>query len=275
VLEPAAGYRLGYRVDTDTERVCVGHVPFRKGRGDFHDCARSPRPGSRTCERCAIAEATLASNLHHAHTRGMAELDPAVADHLMQPNRLYVAGFRDGSFKIGTSTASRLDRRLEEQGAWVARLVAETRDGMVVRELEDAVTDRLGLAQSVSASRKLRGLAAPLDDDELSARLATHAAAVIARVVGPAADERLRVTDDSWRHPMADEPVVRRLIEYPLRMNRGRHDLEVVTAVGRHLVVRRPDGDDLFVLDPAPLFGLWLDIGDHGSDEIAIQDSLF
>ena len=99
--------------------------------------------------------------------------------------------------------------------------------------------------------------------------------AVIARVVRPAADERVRVTDDSWRHPMADEPAVRRVIEYPLRMNRGRHDLEVVTAVGRHLVVRRPDGDDVFVLDPAPLFGLWLDIGDHGSDEIAIQDSLF
>ena len=39
--------------------------------------------------------------------------------------------------------------------------------------------------------------------------------------------------------------------------------------------MKRADGDDVFVIDPSPLFGVRLDIGEFGSDEITIQDSLF
>lgn len=274
-LVPVAGLRLSYRIDEAAELTCMGHVPFRSGKGDYHDCRNRPQPGSRRCERCSIVEATFAANLHHAHTRGSAELDPAIRDHLEQPNRLYLAGFRDGTIKIGTSTLSRAHRRLEEQGAWQARFVAETTNGRIVRHLEDAVTEQLGISQSVSATRKRRGLTKPIDDDRLASTLTDAASQVIASVVGPAIGASVTMLDEQWRHPMADHPAAHRAIEYPLQVDRGRHDLELITAVGRHLLAQRPDGDDIFVLDPAPLYGLWLDLGDYGSDEIAIQDSLF
>ena len=275
VLVPLATERLNYRIEGEPQRTCLGHFPFRKGGGDYYDCGKTPRPGSRLCERCSIVEATFASNLHHAHTRGSSELDPAIQKHLAQPNRLYLAAFRDGSIKIGTSTLARADKRLEEQGAWIARFAAETSNGKIVRHLEDAVTEQLGLPQAVSAARKRRGLISPVDDTRLAAELDEFATSVLEHVISQERDESVTPLDLSWRHPMADHPAAVEPIDYPLRLQRGRHDLELITAIGRHLLVRKPAGRDVFVIDPAPLFGVWLDIGNYGSDEFAIQDSLF
>ena len=273
-LVPVAELKLNYRLDDDVDRTCLGHVPFRTGRGDYFDCLRQPEAGSRICRHCAIVEATFASNLHHAHTRGSAELDPAISKHLNQPNRLYLAGFRDGSIKIGTSTLNRSGKRLEEQGAWMARFVAETTNGREVRHIEDAVTEYLDIPQAVSAVRKGRGLTNPIPDAALAAALDDKATQVLGVMVGKTRTEALPM-NEQWRHPMSDHPAVAQAIDYPLRLIKGSHDLECITAVGRHILARRPGGDDVFVIDPAPLYGIWLDEGDYGSDEIAIQDSLF
>lgn len=278
VLADAASLRLNYQLPQTVSRVCIGHVPFRSGRGDYHDCRRPPSEGKRTCEQCSIVEATFASNLHHAHTRGSAELDPSIRDHLQQPNRLYLAAFRDGSLKVGTSTLRRTDQRLSEQGAWIARLVAETTDGIAVRSLEDMATEVWALPQAINASRKLKGLVTPRPDDDLNASL-DEAAMQIAQLMERAPDARVAALGDvggeRWRHPNADHPALRSPLRYPLKLAQGRHDLEVITALGRLLLVGRPAGDDVFVIDPAQLFGIQLDLGDYGSDEIAIQDSLF
>ena len=271
-LLPAAGVELNYQLDASARRVCLGHVPFRSDRGAYHDCSRVPEAGKRRCERCSIVEATFASNLHHAHTRGTAELDPSVHDHLQQPNRLYLAAFRDGSIKVGTTTVPRTQKRLEEQGAWMARQVAETTNGISVRSLEDMVTEVWSLPQSVSGSRKVKGLISPRTDTELEAVL-DEASQRVFELVGRTPDERVTPLfgDDGlgirWRHPQADHPATQRPLAYPLSLTVGNHDLEVVTAVGRALLVRRrgPDGlgDDVFAIDPAPLFGIELDIGDY------------
>lgn len=273
-LEPVAGLALNFRTSKETERVCVGHIPFRSSRGVYHDCLKAPQAGSRTCERCGIVEATFASNLHHAHTRGMAELDPAIREHLQQPNRLYLAIFRDGSLKVGTSTLNRSQKRLEEQGAWMARYVAQTDDGIIVRRLEDEVTEQLGLGQAVAATRKVKGMVSPRSDVELASML-DDAAAAVAPIVRRSDDPRVAAFDEEWRHPMADHPATERVHRYPIKLADGSHDLEIVTAVGRVVLARRPGSDDVFALDPAPLFGLKLPLGNYGSDEIVIQDSLF
>jgi len=277
---PAPGLRLNYRLDGEPQRQCVGHVPFRKSRGSYHDCTRRPQAGSRTCERCGIVEATFASNLHHAHTRGSAELDPAIREHLQQPNRLYLAAFRDGSLKVGTSTVGRSDTRLAEQGAWMARFMAETSNGVAVRSLEDLVTEVWSLPQAVSGSRKVKGLVRPLADAELHDRLLI-AARDVDQLMARTPDDRVTAltTGDEpgqlWRHPMAEHPACENVLAYPLSLKSGSHDLHVITAVGRALLVGRSDGSDVFAIDPAPLYGLRLAMGDYGSDEIAIQDSLF
>ncbi|MGY9083093.1 MAG: DUF2797 domain-containing protein [Acidimicrobiales bacterium] len=269
------GWRLNYRIEGEPSRTCVGHIPFRNKRSEYHDCKKAPRPGSRHCERCAIVEATFASQLHHAHHKGSSELDAAFHEHLAKPNRLYLAAFRDGSIKIGTSTLTRAETRLEEQGAWTARFIAETTNGRTVRHLEDAVTERLGIAQSVSAVRKRRGLVSPISNDQLSAMLQHAVDEVLRTIVNPAVGDDMTSLDLHWHHPMAEHPAAAHILDYPLALQKGRHDLYLVTAIGRHILVKRADGDDVFVIDPSPLFGVRLDIGEFGSDEITIQDSLF
>ncbi len=215
-------------------------------------------------------------------------LDPAVRDHLSQTNLLYIAGFRDGSIKVGTTTESRTQQRLAEQGAWRARLVARAFDGVAVRQLEDLVTELLGIPQAVSISRKLDGLAVSSENEaaererELMATIAS-AAAKVRQVIDHAGDTRFEATDIDWQAPSHDHPVWHRVHRYPLALDEGAHQIEIVDAVGRAIAFRRsgttePRGsasNDVFVADLGRLFGVELELGEHGSTEIAVQDSLF
>jgi len=273
-LVPAAGLALNYRLGKHVERACLGHVPFRKGRNEYHDCSTPLQASSRRCERCTIVEATFASNLHHAHTRGRSEIDPAIREHLAQPNQLYLAAFRDGSIKIGTSTLTRVQTRLAEQGAWIARFAAIADDGFAVRDLEDRVTAELGLPQAVGVGRKISGLISPVDDAELNERLDRHLKDVVA-LIDTMNDRRIEASDRRWRSPVAEDPVLDNMLRYPLKLRSGSHDLEIVGAIGRVCAARRPGTTDVFAIDPGELFGIKIETGNFASDEIAIQDSLF
>ncbi len=281
MLVPLVGLSLQYRATDD--RVCVGHHPFRRSGVDYVECRRHPEPGGRRCRSCAIVEATFASNLHHAHTRGASELDPSIREHLGQTNLLYLAGFADGSIKVGTTTEHRTGQRLLEQGAWMVRLVVEADNGVAVRELEDRVTLELGIAQAVSIQRKLAGLAdrhhdlAGRGDAGLAAELdrrATEVRALVATMDGP----DLRPLDRAWANPARQRPAWDRAMRYPHRLDQGAHDVDVVDAIGRIVALRRGSGvagGDVFLADVGALFGVVLEVGDHGSPEFVVQDSLF
>ncbi len=273
-LVPLAGLQLNSRALPDSPRRCIGRVPVRRTGVEYHDCVQAAEPGGRTCVSCSVAEANLASSLHHAHTRDRADIDPAVDEHLRQPNVLYLAAFRDGSTKVGTSTERRLAKRLVEQGAWLATVVAGAADGYAVRDVEDRVTSALGIPQSVSVGRKLDGMASPRPEAQLAELLAEQGRQVRALVVG-GDDGRLSPTDQAWSFPGQDDPVWDGLHRYPLRLDSGQHDLEVLAACGRLVAVRRPGSDDTFVADLGQLFGVELELGDYESDELAVQDRLF
>jgi len=271
---PLVGLCLNYRTSTGATRRCLGHTPFRKADATHVDCAKSPVAGTKLCRSCSASDATFASNLHHAHTLERSTIDPAVAEHLRQPNLLYLAAFRDGSIKVGTTTAKRKHKRLLEQGAWRALLVAEASDGYVVRVLEDRVTEELAIAQSVSISRKLHGMASPIVDASLGEMLERHRASVH-RLVRYMNDDRLAVHTEEWVVPGVDDAAWVGLHRYPLKLSSGQHDLEVVGACGRMVAVTRPSSDDTFIADLGQLYGIELDVGDYESDELAVQDSLF
>lgn len=273
-LIPIVGSPLTYRAGPESRRVCIGHKPFRSSPKDYIDCNQSPQPGSRTCRSCAVVEATFASNLHHAHTKETLGVDPDIAAHLRQPNLLYLAGFRDGSIKVGTSTEKRIETRLLEQGAWQAHIVGWAADGVVVRLLEDWVTEKLDIPQSVSARRKLRGLETPVRTATLSETLA-QSRAQVHELIERSGEERLRVLHTEWGFPKADDEHWDHLHRYPTSLATGAHDLEVIDASGRLLVVRRPGASDLFAADPQPLYGIELEWGNFGSEPLAVQDSLF
>ena len=273
-LRPVVGLRLRYRTSPDAARLCVGHTPFRKSDVDHVDCAAAPLPGGRKCDRCAVVDSTFASNLHHAHTKDRADIDPAIAEHLRQPNRLYIAAFRDGSLKVGTTTEKRREKRLTEQGAWRAMFVATTTDGYAVRDIEDKVTAELGLAQSVSIGRKLDGMAQPKLDSAIESSLES-ASGLVAELIGAAGDARLTPMSEPWQFPDSDSHVWAGLHRYPLKLSSGSHDLEVQAACGRMMVLAQPGSSDAFVADLGQLFGIELDIGDYEPDALAVQDSLF
>ena len=274
VLVDLAGHTMQYTTGPDAPRSCIGHKPFRDTSVAWEDCDRPPLHDGRTCDRCAASDATFASQLHHAHTRAQGELDAAVVKHLQQPNELYLAAFRDGSVKVGTSTAPRLRTRLIEQGAWLARVVGTATDGFAVRSIEDRVTVALGLPQSVSIHRKLRGLEQPQPDSALLSELELWTNRAHDLIEG-SGDDRLTSIKVDWRNPQADDSLWDRLHPYPLKPESGSHDLELITACGRAVVARRPGGPDHFVFDLRRLYGVALTLGDETPDELAVQDSLF
>lgn len=273
-LEPLIGLRMQYSTGPTATRHCVGHKPFRDAAVTWMDCDNTPLHDGRTCDRCAANDATFASQLHHAHNKGHGELDASVRAHLEQPNHLYLAAFRDGSIKVGTSTAPRLQTRLIEQGAWVAHVSADTTDGFAVRSLEDRVTVELGLPQSVSIVRKLSGLTTPKPNDQLRAELQQWAGNV-ATLIEQSADDRLEPADTQWSTPSIDDPLFDGLHPYPLKVETGVHDLEFLGASGRVAIVTRPGTGDRFVIDVRRLYGVELTLSDAAPDELAVQDSLF
>lgn len=268
------GLDLNYRVEENSLRLCLGHVPFRKGRDSYVDCVNRPADGDRKCNRCAANDATFAANLHHAHTKDPDTLDSSVARHMLQPNVAYLAAFRDGSIKIGTSTLKRQDERLTEQGAWLAKVIATSTDGIAIRALEDQVTRQLGVPQSVSARRKVAGLANPASDDLLGAKLADLGEKAH-NVLTDLDDDRLKPADQLWESQASGDPIWDNVHSYGHSLRIGSHQLRVLAASGRQVAFSRAEGSDVFVADLGPLLGLELELGEFQPAPIAVQDALF
>jgi len=277
-LTPAVGLDLNYRADPAAPRHCLGHHSPKRNEGRYLECDNRPRPGEKTCTSCAIADAEFAADLHHAHTKPVEEIHESVRQHLQRTNVLYLAAFRDGSVKVGTSTATRRGTRLTEQGAWRAVEVAEVGDGFAVRRLEDLVTERLGLPQAVATTRKLRGMLSPRSDAELGAALAERATQVhelMTTEAGRAAAQGATPIDRHWSSAEATAPGWERPHRYPLALDAGQHHLRIDAMCGRLAAVSRPDGTDRFIIDVGQLYGREIEIGSFRSDEVAVQDSLF
>ncbi len=275
-LFPVVGMNLTYRVDPDGVRRCIGHTGAKK-RDEPIDCPNTPEAGSKTCTSCSVKNALFAGSLHHSHLRGEGSADPEMAAHLAQPNRVYLAAFRDGSVKVGTSTTKRADTRLAEQGAWMARFVADTENGIAVRQLEDLITSRLGLTQSVTITRKLTGLAQPRTDDWLNGVLLRHAEQVreLIRSLDGTDVSSVTPADAAWSNPAliaGDWPTVHR---YPHRLSAGSHEVCARSAVGSAIAFTRPGSTDTFVADVRQLFGVPLLIGEAAPEPVTVQDSLF
>jgi len=272
---PLAALTLRYSLEGSARRRCIGHKPFRDRAVSWIDCNSPPLPQSLTCDRCAANDAAFAAQLHHAHQRGRGELDSAVLAHLDKPNSLYLAAFRDGSIKVGTSTKPRLQTRLAEQGAWRAVIAANATDGFAVRTLEDRVTAEIGLPQSVAIGRKLAGLEQPKTDEWLESELSRWQAAV-AGLIERLADPRLSSANTLWVTPCDDDSRWKSVHRYPRRLDSGSHDLEVLGASGRAVLARRPSGIDHFAADLRQLYGILIDTSDDVTpDELTVQDSLF
>jgi len=266
-------YQLSYRITEPANRICLGYRPGTGNPEEHSTCTKIPEKG-RKCEPCTRKDQIFAAGLHHAHTRDRGSLSAEILNHLEQPNYLYVAIFGDGSIKVGTSTARRIGTRLLEQGAFLASIICETSNGLMVRTLEDMITKDLGLVQAISTKRKMKGVLHPLSQTELRETLNN--------VCGKVSDflenldlEGYSMILDNWYNPAIESPCWKKVLKYPKNLSNGTHDLTLVSICGRIGVLRRETEAEFYAADLDELFGIIVEVGQFPPEDFTIQGELF
>lgn len=268
-----AGTRLGFRLAAEG-KSCLGHhrVHGPADRDHVLCPALAPAVKGSQCERCFVLDD---SRLIHDFHRG-GRVPPGLRAYLMQPHWLYVATFAGGASKVGTASHLRKWNRLAEQGAVVARYVARAGDGRVVRILEDMLTRDAGLPQQVRAAAKAAALVAPaaaVELDALNAQLAEHARTLLAGAGG----EGFEIVDERWARPQLSAGACAQATRhaYPHDLGTGTHGFRIDSLSGS-IALAALDGSDLeFVVNLGQLKARVIELGDHGSEVPAVQESLF
>ncbi|OYN86357.1 hypothetical protein [Parenemella sanctibonifatiensis] len=264
LIEP--GERLGFSVDP--VRWCLGH---RDLSGLPVPCPKAARiETGRMCRECAAHDPWRW--MHVAHR--VQSLNPGLAEKLRHPHWLYVATFAGGSHKVGTAHDERKRVRLDEQGPLFAHWVALAEDGLVVRELEDLVSQQLGLGQVVRSSAKATGLSGAVDLDRLRTdhdQLVADVRDILALApdVAPLAEP--------WPNPRDLSSLTGLTLRaYPGSLDAGSHGFTVQQCWGPvALVGLDDDPDSTYAVDLSRLIGHRLSFGDHATESPQWQDSLF
>ncbi|MFJ5984402.1 DUF2797 domain-containing protein [Lentzea sp. NPDC092896] len=262
--------RLGFA--TGAGRWCTGRYQFADTvRVEAVACPDRAETGqSAQCGRCFRQDEFRAA--HRIHQGG--PISDALRRYMDQPHGLYLATFANGATKVGTAAEPRKQSRLDEQGAIVATYLTTSPNGEVVRRLEEAITARLAISQSVRAATKLKTLAALSD---LSAATTSHEQAVT-RAAGELAAMDVAVTFEQWTPPTEGDllraPGGTRML-YPHDLREGAHGFTVLSCVGTQVLVRLGESDVDYVLDLGSLKGRRVTLGSFASAAEAFQDSLF
>jgi hypothetical protein len=268
-----AGTRLGFRLAAGGKH-CLGHHKVHGPADRDHVLcpARALAVKGSQCERCvAVDDSRL---IHDFHRGGY--VPPGLRDYLMQPHWLYIATFANGASKVGTAANLRKWKRLAEQGAVVARYVAEAADGRVVRILEDLVTRDAGIPQQIRSAAKASALACPSPAAELDARNSRLAADVRTLLSG-AGGGGFSVVDELWRRPPLSHAVCAPAARhaYPTELSTGSHGFRIDSLSGSAALARLDGADLEFVVNLAQLKARIIELGDHGTGVPAVQESLF
>ena len=264
---------LRFRIAAEGTRRCIGTVERSKD-GTISVPCDLPAKGLRLCERCQTKDNIAAANMHQAHRRGRESINKSMAEYLTHPHRLYLAIFRDGSLKVGTTRGSSGGNRLVEQGAWYAKYLAQVDDGFMVRELEDLATEELGINQAVDTRKKFAGHLEPLSNQELIdrlSRLSNETEGLISKEIGT----RGVLLGERWSNPRTEDPMWSDLIAYPAAINQGAHEFTIQSMVGRLAGCNRQGFEENFLLDLQPLVAQPLENGNFEVDELVMQESLF
>ncbi|WP_343037891.1 DUF2797 domain-containing protein [Arthrobacter wenxiniae] len=255
-------------------RYCLGYSAVHGPTEARHH----PCPTGQAAERGYQCGACFARDdfrfMHDFHRSGIAP--PGLRAYLGQPHWLYVATFADGTVKVGTASQRSKWARLAEQGAIVARYVAHARDGSVVRLLEDAVSEGLGLTQFVRGTAKYAALLQPRPEADLDAANGAAADAVREFLDGVALDGFEAVSEQFEPHAFTGA-VSRpgRRIAYPRPLDSGEHGMRLDSMVGSHGLVAVDGAESVFLADLAALKGHKIELGSYTTDIPALQESLF
>ncbi|MET9879160.1 DUF2797 domain-containing protein [Actinacidiphila glaucinigra] len=267
------GRRLGYDA-SGTGRWCTGRYQFANHVNvEAIACPdRAPAEAGGQCAACTGKDDFRFA--HQFHCGG--HVPAALAAYMAQPHWLYLATFADGTTKVGTAAAPRKRSRLDEQGALFATYLAQSPDGRAVRFLEDALTRRLGLTQTVRAAAKLTALA-ELHDLALARDAHQQHRDRATQVLS---DLNIPAVLDPWTPPgdgnLLRAPETGRVL-YPHDPREGEHGLTVLSCIGSHVLASLDGDSDLpYLLDLGALKGRRITLGSQfSSPPAAVQSALF
>lgn len=273
VYAPVTGRRLGYQV-SGTGRWCTGRYRFAdRVRVEAVACPdRAPAEAGGQCAACVGRDDFRFA--HRFHSGG--HVPDALAAYMAQPHWLYLATFADGTTKVGTAAEPRKRSRLDEQGALVATYLAQSPDGRAVRFLEDALTRRLGLTQTVRAAAKLTALAELRDLAPARAAHQQH----LGRTAESLTDLNIPAVLEPWTPPgegdLLRTPGIGRVL-YPHDPRAGEHGLTVLSCLGSQVLASLDgDGELPYLLDLGALKGRRIALGaQFSSPPAAVQSALF
>ena len=265
------GYSLSYQVPTPSERVCVNYGDLLQAEKQ-NRCEKIVKSGKK-CDNCIREDNIFASQFHSVHKKDRSSISQKILKRMQKENILYIAGFFDGSTKVGTSASNRIQTRLLEQGAIHAVLMAETPDGITVRLLEDLITEELGIGQAVSIGKKLDGLLNPLMRDALQRELKIISRKVKDCISTSGITDIKEITS-TWDNEYSSETCWDTIQKYPISLSSGNHDLKVKSVVGRVAALSHNSGMTL-AADLNELLGITVESGKIAGDEISVQAQLF
>ncbi len=270
-MQSLIGYSLSYQVPTPSERVCVNYGDLLQAEKQ-NRCEKIVKSGKK-CDNCIREDNIFASQFHSVHKKDRSSISQKILKRMQKENILYIAGFFDGSTKVGTSASNRIQTRLLEQGAIHAVLMAETPDGITVRLLEDLITEELGIGQAVSIGKKIDGLLKPLMRDALQKELK-----IISRKVKDCISTSgiidIKEITSTWDNEYSAETCWDTIQKYPISLSSGNHDLKVKSVVGRVAALSHNSGMTL-AADLNELLGITVESGKIAGDEISVQAQLF
>ncbi|MFG2774743.1 DUF2797 domain-containing protein [Streptomyces sp. NPDC048350] len=266
------GRRLGYRV-TSPGRWCTGRYRF-VDRIHVEAVACPHRAPAETGAQCATCTSRDDFRFAHQFHAG-GHVPPALASYMAQPHWLYLATFADGTTKVGTAAEPRGRSRLDEQGALVATLLTMVSDGRTVRFVEDALTRRLGLTQTVRAAAKLKALAGHRDLAPARAAHEQH----LRQAADALADMSIPTALQPWTPPSEGKLLRSSDTElglYPHDPREGEHGVTALSCVGSQVLATLDEDDLPYLLDLGALKGHQITLGqEFSSPAIALQSTLF
>ena len=270
-MQSLIGYSLSYQVPTPSERVCVNYGDLLQAEKQ-NRCEKIVKSGKK-CDNCIREDNIFASQFHSVHKKDRSSISQKILKRMQKENILYIAGFFDGSTKVGTSASNRIQTRLLEQGAIHAVLMAETPDGITVRLLEDLITEELGIGQAVSIGKKIDGLLKPLMRDALQKELKIISRKVKDCIATSGITDITEITS-TWDNEYSAETCWDTIQKYPISLSSGSHDLKVKSVVGRVAALSHNSGMTL-AADLNELLGITVESGKIAGDEISVQAQLF
>ena len=269
--ETLIGNNLSYQVISPIQKLCINYGEASANK-KFPNCEKYALNGKR-CASCTKDENIFAAQFHNVHTRESQLTSTKILKQMQQPNLLYLAAFYDGSIKVGTSSSSRIETRLLEQGAICASVLVETPDGITIRVLEDLITDELGVSQAISTKKKIDGLLNPVEKKTVLAKLAIMAGKAQQSIESSGIKDFEKI-NTIWENDYAYEKCWQRIQKYPNSLAIGSHDFRVVSLIGRVAALTHSSGMTLLA-DLDEILGLALEVGEFSGDELSVQEKLF